>query len=50
MLFRFLLKNFSQELTERTTKYLIFEPKKTPEFMGFLSGANSQPLKKFRVL
>lgn len=49
MLFRFLLKNFSQELTERTTKYLIFEPKKTPDFTGFLSGANSQLFKKFRV-
>ena len=43
------IANFWKELTERTTKYLIFEPKKTPEFMGFLSGANSQPLKKFRV-
>ncbi|MDD6284629.1 MAG: hypothetical protein PUB05_04620, partial [Firmicutes bacterium] len=42
--------NFWKELTERTTKYSIFEPKKTPDFTGFLSGANSQLFKKFRVL
>ena len=42
-------KNFSQELTERTTKYLIFEPSKNSVFMGKLWGTNCQPLKKFRV-
>lgn len=45
----FLPKNVWKELTERTTKYSIFEPEKTPEFTGFLSGANSQLYKKFRV-
>ena len=49
MLFRISSKNFWKELTERTTKYLIFEPEKTPDFTGFLSGANSQLYKKFRV-
>ncbi len=49
MLFRLSSKNFWKELTERTTKYSIFEPKKTPDFTGFLSGANSQLYKKFRV-
>ncbi|MDD6275777.1 MAG: hypothetical protein PUB20_03000, partial [Clostridia bacterium] len=42
--------NFWKELTERTTKYSIFEPEKTPYFTGFFSGANSQLFKKFRVL
>ena len=50
MWFRISSKNFWKELTERTTKYSIFEPKKTLNFTGFLSGANSQLFKKFRVL
>ena len=50
MLFRISSKNFWKELTERTTKYSIFEPEKTPDFTGFLSGANSQLFKKFRVV
>ena len=49
MLFRISSENFWKELTERTTKYSIFEPEKTPDFTGFLSGANSQLYKKFRV-
>ena len=49
MLFRISSKNFWKELTERTTKYSIFEPEKTPDFTGFLSGANSLHYKKFRV-
>ena len=49
MLFRISSKNFWKELTERTTKYLFFEPEKTPDFTGFLSGANSQLFKKFWV-
>ena len=43
-------KNFSQELTERTTKYLIFEPSKNSAFMGKPRGANCQPFEKFRVV
>ena len=43
-------QNFWKELTERTTKYSIFEPEKTPDFTGFFSGANSQLFIKFRVL
>ncbi|WP_417403513.1 hypothetical protein [Hominenteromicrobium sp.] len=50
MLFRISSKNFWKELTERTTKYLIFEPKKTSDFTGFFSGANNRLYKKFRVL
>ena len=49
MLFRISSKNFWKELTERTTKYLIFEPKKTSDFTGFFSGANNRLYKKFRV-
>ena len=49
MLFRISSENFWKELTERTTKYSIFEPEKTPDFTGFFSGGNSQLYKKFRV-
>ena len=40
-------KNFSQELTERTTKYSIFEPEKTLYLWAFLAEQTANSTKKF---
>ena len=49
----YVIPHFFQKLLERTdgknNKIFNFRTGENPEFMGFLSGANSQLFKKFRV-
>ena len=49
----YVIPHFFQKLLERTdgknNKIFNFQTGETPEFTGFLSGANCQPFKKFRV-
>ena len=50
----YVIPHFFQKILERTdgknNKIFNFRTGENPEFMGFLSGANSQLYKKFRVL
>ena len=50
----YVIPHFFQKLLERTdgknNKIFNFRTEEKPEIMGFLSGANSQLFKKFRVM
>lgn len=47
MLFRISSENFWKELTERTTKYSIFEPEKTLYLWAFLAEQTANSSKNF---